>query len=82
MKSPFLTLNSRDFIKGLFVAVLTAIVTFMYTSLQNGSLTFDWKAIGMAALSSALAYIMKNLLTNSSDQLLATEKKMSSDESI
>lgn len=82
MKSPFLTLNSRDFIRGLFVAVLTAIVTFMYTSLQNGSLTFDWKAIGMAALSSALAYIMKNLLTNSSDQLLATEKKMSSDESI
>lgn len=82
MKSPFLTLNSRDFIRGLFVAVLTAIVTFMYTSIQNGSLTFDWKAIGMAALSSALAYIMKNLLTNSSDQLLETEVKMSSDESI
>lgn len=82
MKSPFLTLNSRDFIRGLFVAVLTAIVTFMYTSLQNESLTFDWKAIGMAALSSALAYIMKNLLTNSSDQLLETEVKMSSDESI
>jgi hypothetical protein len=45
----------------------------MYTSLQTGSLTFDWKAIGMAALSSALAYIMKNLLTNSNDELLKTE---------
>lgn len=73
MNSPFLTLNSRDFIRGLFVAVLTAVVTFMYTSLQTGSLTFDWKAIGMAALSSALAYIMKNLLTNSNDELLKSE---------
>jgi uncharacterized membrane protein YvlD (DUF360 family) len=73
MNSPFLTLNSRDFTRGLFVAVLTAVVTFMYTSLQTGSLTFDWKAIGMAALSSALAYIMKNLLTNSNDELLKSE---------
>ena len=73
MNSPFLTLNSRDFIRGLFVAVLTAVVTFMYTSIQTGSLTFDWKAIGMAALSSALAYIMKNLLTNSNDELLKKE---------
>lgn len=73
MKSPFLTLNTSDFIKGLFLAVLTAVVTFMYTSIQTGSLTFDWKAIGLTAFSSALAYIMKNLLTNSNDELLKKE---------
>jgi uncharacterized membrane protein YvlD (DUF360 family) len=73
MKSSFLSLNSKDFIKGLFVAVVSAVIALLYTSLQAGNLVIDWKAIGMAALSAALAYITKNLLTNSSDELLKKE---------
>lgn len=65
MNSPFLKLNVQDFLKGLIVAVGSSVVTILYNTLQTGSLTFDWKQIGTVALSSALAYLMKNLFTNS-----------------
>lgn len=70
MNSSFFTLNTRDFVKGLFIAVITAVITVVYTTIQTGTLTFDWKVISTTALSAALAYIMKNLFTNSNDQLL------------
>lgn len=76
MKSTFLSLNSSDFVKGLVLSVLTTIVTIVYSSLQSGSLSFDWKSILTAALSSALAYVIKNYLTNSQDQLLKKEPKV------
>jgi hypothetical protein len=75
MQSTFLTLGSKDFLKGLVLAVLTAVITIVYTSIEAGSLAFDWKAIGMTALSSALAYIMKNLFTNSQGELLKKDPK-------
>jgi len=70
MNSSIFTLNTKDFIKGLLVAVLTSVITIVYQTIQTGSLTFDWKAIGTMALTSALGYIMKNLLTNSTGQFL------------
>lgn len=73
MKSPFLTLNSQDFIKGLVVAVLSSVIAILYSTVQTGSLVFDWKAIGTVALTSALGYIMKNLFTNSNDELMKKE---------
>tara|TARA_R110000868_G_scaffold154729_1_gene380860 strand:- start:11299 stop:11538 length:240 start_codon:yes stop_codon:yes gene_type:complete len=73
MNSSLLTLNSKDWIKGLVVAVLTAIITVVYNTIQTGALMLDWKAISIAAISAALAYITKNLLTNSNDQLLTKE---------
>lgn len=75
MNSTFLTLNTKDFIKGLLVAVLSAVVTIVYNTIQTGSLEFDWKAIGVTALTSAIAYIMKNLFTNSTGTLLKKESK-------
>ena len=73
MNSSLLTLNSRDWIKGLVVAVITAIITVVYNTIQAGALVLDWKAISIAGISAALAYITKNLLTNSQDQLLTKE---------
>lgn len=70
MKSKFLSLNTTDFLKGLVLAVLTSVLTIVYTSLQSGSLVFDWKAIATTALTSAIGYITKNLLTNSKEQFL------------
>ena len=70
MNSSFFTLNTRDFVKGLFIAVITAVITVVYTTIQTGTLSFDWKVISTTALTAALAYIMKNLFTNSNDQLL------------
>jgi hypothetical protein len=40
-----------------------------------GNLVFDTKAILTTALTTALGYIMKNLLTNSEDKFLSTEGK-------
>ena len=73
--STFLNLNSSDFLKGLIMAVLTTVITVVYQTVEAGSLVFDWKAIGTMALTSALAYIMKNLFTNSTGQLFAKEQK-------
>lgn len=74
MKSSIFTLNKADFLKGLIIAVITAVITILYNTVQVGSLSFDWKAISTAAASAALAYIMKNLLTNSDDEFLKKEK--------
>jgi EamA domain-containing membrane protein RarD len=74
MNSSIFTLNKSDFLKGLIIAVLTAVITVAYNTVQTGTLSFDWKAISTAAASAALAYIMKNLLTNSNDEFLKKEK--------
>lgn len=73
MKSKFLTLNAKDFLKGLIIAVLTAIITFLYTSIQANNLVLDWKGMAISALTAGLAYLTKNLLTNSKDTLLSKE---------
>ena len=70
MKSSIFTLNKVDFVKGLVIAVLTSVITIIYNTVQTGSITFDWTAITTAAASAALAYILKNLLTNSNDEFL------------
>lgn len=73
MRSSLFTLNKADFVKGLVIAVLTAIISAVYTTIQTGVFTFDWKALSIVALSAALAYITKNLLTNSNDQFLTKD---------
>ena len=67
--SSFGTINWQDLLKGLIVAVGSAVFAVIYTTIQAGSLTFDWKAIGITALSAALAYLSKNLFTNSTNEL-------------
>lgn len=74
MNSTFLSLNKKDFIKGLVVAVLTAVISVLYSTIESGSLEFNIKSLVISALSAALAYIMKNALTNSEDQFLKKEK--------
>ena len=56
------TLNVKDVLKGLLVAIITPVFTVIMSSLNAGSLTFDWKAIGVTALAAGLAYILKNFL--------------------
>ncbi len=59
------TLNISDLWKGLIVSVLSSVITIVVGTLNTGSLTFDWKAIGITALTTGLAYIIKNFLTPS-----------------
>lgn len=73
MKSSFLNINLNDLGKGLILAVLTSVMTVIYSTVQAGSLSFDWKLIATTALTSALGYLMKNLLTNSEGQTFKKE---------
>jgi len=77
MKSAFLSLNVKDFLKGLLLAFLTALFTGVYQLLQAGPFVFDWatfQPIVLAAASAAFAYFLKNFFTNSDDQVLTPEK--------
>lgn len=55
------TLQGRDWLKGLLMAVLTPVIVIIQQTIDAGQLVFDWKAIGMAALAGGLAYLAKNL---------------------
>lgn len=57
------SVNMIDVLKGLATAVLTPVFLIMIGSLEAGSWTFDWKNIGIVALSAFLGYILKNFLT-------------------
>lgn len=71
MKTGLFTLGNKDIVKGLIMALITSVVTAVYTSLQSGSFpktSSEWRAISLTGISAALAYLMKNFLTNSDDQ--------------
>lgn len=74
MNSTFLNINLNDLAKGLIIAVLTSVLTIIYSTVEAGSLAFDWKLIATTALTSALGYLLKNLLTNSEGQYFKKEK--------
>ena len=73
MNSTIFTLNTSDFLKGLIMSVLSSVITIIYQTIEMGSLVFDWKAIGTMALTTGLAYIVKNLFTNSTGGFLKKE---------
>jgi hypothetical protein len=72
MKSSYLTVQQKDLIKGLVVAVLTAFLTSVGVALEDMALPTakEFKDCGLAALGAGIAYIIKNFLTNNNDQLL------------
>ncbi len=73
--SKFLTLNWRDFLKGFVISVLAPVILIIQQSLDSGELVFNWKQIGMAALAAGVAYLLKNLVTNSDDKILKKDEE-------
>lgn len=63
-KSKLYRLNWRDFANGLIMAILAPAVVTVQQTIENGTFTFDWKLIGISALSGGFAYLIKNLFTN------------------
>ena len=59
------TLNWRDALKGLVVAILTPVFTTLLNSINEGSLVFNMKLIWISAAGGGLGYIMKNFLSPS-----------------
>lgn len=65
------SLDFKDLLKGLIVAIGSAVVTTIQTSLQSGSLNFNWRligtvALGTVALGAGIAYLGKNFFTSAS----------------
>jgi len=58
-------LNSRDFIRGLLMAVIGAVISIAYDSINAGNFDFNWSALGKGALVAGLSYLLKNLGTPS-----------------
>ena len=73
MNSPFLNIDLKDFAKGLILAVLSSVLTIVYTTVQTGSLSIDWKLCLTTSLTSGIAYVIKNLFTNSKGQTFKSE---------
>jgi len=69
--SSFGKLNLRDLVNGLVVAFLTASLTGLITILDSGVLPdlSQLKAAGLSGLVAALAYLLKNLVTNSNGKM-------------
>ena len=61
--SPLFSIDFKDVGKGLLVAVGGAVVSAIQSSLNAGSLTFNWAQIGSVALAAGLAYLGKNFFT-------------------
>ncbi len=73
--SDFFKLNAKDLIKGTIMVVLGAVVGVVQGSIEAGSFTFNFTDIWHAALAAFVAYMAKNLLTNSDGSFASTEKK-------
>lgn len=68
-------LNTRDFIKGIIVAVICTLITGVYELIANGGV-INWltiKPVVIAAIGSGISYLTKNLLSNSKGYFLKSE---------
>jgi hypothetical protein len=75
MKSRYLTIDSRDILKGLFVAFMTSVLTGIMKILETGA-SFNWptlKPVLIAGACAAISYLLKNFMSNSKDQLFTRE---------
>ena len=62
-QSNLFSLNTRDLLNGLVMAVLTPAIYLIEQTVKLGTLTFDWQAIGVAAVAGAVGYLVKNFFT-------------------
>lgn len=74
-QSKFLGLNISDAVKGIIMAFLAAVLTAVYAAISDG----DWPSKAelldslRVGLTAALAYVLKNLFTNSEGEVLKKE---------
>lgn len=58
-------LDWLDIGKGVVMAILVPALLIVQQSLDKGELTFNWKAIAMAAVAGGVSYLIKNFATSS-----------------
>ena len=69
MNSAFLKLNTRDFTRGLVVAILGAVFAYVSTILE-GNVAVDWGYLLKVAATAGAAYLSKNLMTSEDGKIL------------
>ena len=75
-KSSLLSLNWKDLLKGAVLAFIVAILTGAMQLFQAGPVEWTfifWQPTIYAGITALIGYLLKNLLTNSQDQLLKPE---------
>jgi len=72
----FMQLQGKDFIKGIVTAILTAFLNALMVVLGTGVVPTiqNIRTYALVGLSAGIGYLIKNLFTNSKDQLLKGEK--------
>jgi hypothetical protein len=70
--SNLFSLNLNDFWKGLIVTVLMAVLTTTYEVIGAGSLAINWQSVLIAGLGAGIAYLIKNLGTDSTGKFLGS----------
>lgn len=66
-------LGWADLVRGLVLAILTAVLTSCQQAISEGSLdptAWNWKAIGGVALAAVVAYLLKNLVSDADGKVL------------
>jgi hypothetical protein len=73
----FLSLNAMDLLKGAIVAAGTGAGVILYPVLQSGKVPSkgDLMIAGGSAIAAGVSYLLKNLFTNSRDELAKPEPK-------
>jgi uncharacterized MnhB-related membrane protein len=54
------SLNYKDLLKGLVLAVISAVLTALLPLLQAGDFKLNWALIGTVAATTAVSYLLKN----------------------
>lgn len=73
MESKLFRLNSRDFVKGLVVAIITAVLVAIQNAISTHGLDFaefNWAVIINVAITAGIAYLGKNLVSDENDKVL------------
>jgi len=69
MTSGLFELNLNDLVKGLVVAVIAAVLTY-FTQPTLDLNTIDWAYLVRISLTTAMAYLGKNLISDSDGKVL------------
>jgi ABC-type antimicrobial peptide transport system permease subunit len=80
MWAKFLRLGLVDYFRGLVVAAFGAVGAIIYPLVKAAAMGQhvifpSWESIGKIALYAGVAYLFKNLFTNSKDQTFRLEPK-------
>lgn len=68
LPSTALSLNVKDFLRGLILAILAPVLLAIQQSIAAGEVTLNWRTLGLTAISALVAYLIKNFFTNSVGQ--------------